>query len=80
MASPNETTYGSAGSAASDVKDQVTKQAQKIGDEISQTAGRAQEQALEQIDKLSDSIRSKPLQAAAIAAGLGFLFAVVARR
>ena len=49
-------------------------------DDISNAASRVQETANEQFDKLSASIRDKPLQSAAIAAGLGFLFAVVARR
>ncbi len=51
---------------------------------LSDAASKVQKQAGEQIDKqldnLSSSIRSKPLQAAAIAAGIGFLFAVIARR
>ncbi len=51
---------------------------------LSDAASKVQKQAGEQIDKqldnLSSSIRSNPLQAAAIAAGIGFLFAVIARR
>ena len=49
-------------------------------DELSDAATKVQNQAQEQIDRLSSSIRSKPIQSAAIAAGLGFLFAVIARR
>ena len=53
-------------------------------DDISDAATRVQQQATEQfdkqIDRLSSSIRNKPIQSAAIAAGVGFLFAVIARR
>lgn len=54
--------------------------ASAVADDVSAAAGRLHEQANAQIDRLSQSIRNKPIQSAAIAAGLGFLFAVVARR
>ena len=48
--------------------------------EIAEAADKLKAEANFQMDRLSDSIRNKPLQSAAIAAGLGFLFAVIARR
>lgn len=58
----------------------ATKAATDVAGEVSAAAGRLQDQASEQIDRLSQTIRSKPLQSAAVAAGLGFVFAVIARR
>lgn len=48
--------------------------------ELVQTVGRIKDEANAQVDRLSSTIRQKPMQSAAIAAGLGFLFAVIARR
>ncbi len=58
----------------------ATKAATDVAGDVSAAAGRLQEQATEQIDRLSQTIRNKPLQSAAVAAGLGFVFAVIARR
>jgi ElaB/YqjD/DUF883 family membrane-anchored ribosome-binding protein len=52
----------------------------RLGDDVATMADHAQVTVSEQVDKLSNTIRSKPLQSAAIAAGLGFLFALIARR
>ena len=52
----------------------------QAGDQISDAASQAQTMAHDQIDKLSASIRSKPIQAAGIAAGIGFVLALLARR
>jgi ElaB/YqjD/DUF883 family membrane-anchored ribosome-binding protein len=49
-------------------------------DKISETVEQAQVMAREQYDKLTASIRRNPLQAAGIAAGVGFVLALLARR
>lgn len=50
------------------------------GDMIADAAGQAGVAAQQQIDRLADAIRRKPVQAAGIAAGLGFVLALLARR
>lgn len=52
----------------------------QAGDQLADAASQAQTMAHDQIDKLSASIRSKPIQAAGIAAGIGFVLALLARR
>ncbi len=42
--------------------------------------GRAQDKAMEKAYEAEDAIRRNPLQAVAIAAGLGFLFGIFSRR
>lgn len=49
-------------------------------DKFNETVEQAQALAQEQYDKLEASIRRNPLQAAAIAAGIGFVLALLARR
>jgi ElaB/YqjD/DUF883 family membrane-anchored ribosome-binding protein len=49
-------------------------------DRISETVEQAQVMAQEQYDRLTASIRRNPLQAAGIAAGVGFVLALLARR
>ena len=49
-------------------------------DKITDTVEQAQALAQEQYDKLAASIRRNPLQAAGIAAGIGFVLALLARR
>ena len=49
-------------------------------DKIAETVDQAQALAHDQYDKLVASIRRNPLQAAGIAAGVGFVLAVLARR
>ena len=49
-------------------------------DKMSDTMEQAQEFAQDQYDKLTTSIRRNPLQAAGIAAGIGFVLALLARR
>ena len=50
------------------------------GEQVADAAGQAQIVAQEQLDRLSASIRKNPIQAAGIAAGAGFLLALLARR
>ena len=49
-------------------------------DKMSDTMEQAQEFAQDQYDKLTANIRRNPLQAAGIAAGIGFVLALLARR
>jgi ElaB/YqjD/DUF883 family membrane-anchored ribosome-binding protein len=49
-------------------------------DKITETVDQAQAMAQDQYDKLLVSIRRNPLQAAGIAAGVGFVIALLARR
>ncbi len=50
------------------------------GDKIADAAEQAGVVAQQQMDRLADAIRRKPVQAAGIAAGLGFVLALLARR
>jgi ElaB/YqjD/DUF883 family membrane-anchored ribosome-binding protein len=77
MASPTNDTYRA---TADRVEDTVSRVGNEMAGKVADTAKDVQQQAKAQMDRLSVSIREKPLQSAAIAAGLGFLFAVVARR
>ena len=49
-------------------------------DKLSSAVDQAQSMAQDQYDKLTASIRRNPLQAAGIAAGIGFVLALLARR
>lgn len=71
------TTYDTIRSKADEAADRI---AAATPPEVADAANRLKNEANVQFDRLSDQIRSKPIQSAAIAAGLGFLFAVIARR
>lgn len=49
-------------------------------EKLNATVDQAQTLAQDQYDKLTASIRRNPLQAAGIAAGIGFVLALLARR
>jgi ElaB/YqjD/DUF883 family membrane-anchored ribosome-binding protein len=51
-----------------------------LSNAASDALGQAQAAAQEQYDQLTMAIRRNPLQAAGIAAGIGFLLALLARR
>lgn len=70
-------TYETIKSRTEDAADRIAAAAPS---DVADAADRLKREANVQIDRLSDSIRQKPLQSAAIAAGVGFLFAVIARR
>ena len=72
--------YDSLRSTAERAEGTVSGAGREIAGKVADTASSVQQEAKHQMDRLSVSIRQKPLQAAAIAAGIGFLFAVVARR
>jgi len=69
-----------AGTTAQDVRASVSSMANAAGEELSHVAGQAQQVAHEQFDRLADTIRRKPIQSTGIAAGIGFLLAMLARR
>lgn len=49
-------------------------------DQAAEYTQEAQETAVEKLGEIETAIRRNPLQAAAIAAGIGFVFALIARR
>jgi ElaB/YqjD/DUF883 family membrane-anchored ribosome-binding protein len=71
------TQYSRPGSSTTNAVSDLANAAQ---DKISDTVDQAQALAQEQYDKLAASIRRNPLQAAGIAAGVGFILALLARR
>jgi ElaB/YqjD/DUF883 family membrane-anchored ribosome-binding protein len=73
--SPNRT-----GTSSSSVERQARDVANAAQDKFNETVGQAQDFAQEQYDKLAANIRRNPLQAAGIAAGIGFVLALLARR
>jgi uncharacterized protein YjbJ (UPF0337 family) len=62
------------------IRGDVQKLAATIGDVAKRQAGRAQDSAVEAMHTAESYIRQNPLQAMAIAAGLGFLYGVFTRR
>jgi ElaB/YqjD/DUF883 family membrane-anchored ribosome-binding protein len=73
-------TQYSPGRTAGSVERQARDMAETAQDKFNETVEQAQVLAQEQYDKLAASIRRNPLQAAAIAAGIGFVLALLARR
>jgi ElaB/YqjD/DUF883 family membrane-anchored ribosome-binding protein len=70
-------TYRSPSQAAGNAVDNLASAAQ---DTLNAAVDQAQTMAQDQYDKLTASIRRNPLQAAGIAAGIGFVLALLARR
>jgi ElaB/YqjD/DUF883 family membrane-anchored ribosome-binding protein len=70
-------TYRSPGQSTNKAVDNLANTAQE---KISSAVDSAQTMAQDQYDKLTASIRRNPLQAAGIAAGIGFVLALLARR
>ena len=62
------------------IRDDVQKLAATIGDVAKRQAGRAQDGAVEAMHTAENYIRQNPLQAVAIAVGLGFLYGLFTRR
>lgn len=73
------TQYGP-GTGTSSVTRQASDLANAAQDKLTETVEQAQTLAQEQYDKLAARIRRNPLQAACIAAGIGFILALLARR
>ncbi len=72
------TQYTRPGAAAS--TGSVSDLASAAQERLSDTVDQAQALAQDQYDKLTVTIRRNPLQAAGIAAAVGFVFALLARR
>jgi ElaB/YqjD/DUF883 family membrane-anchored ribosome-binding protein len=70
-------TYRSTSQGANNAVDKLASAAQ---DTFNSAVDQAQTMAQDQYDKLTASIRRNPLQAAGIAAGIGFVLALLARR
>jgi len=68
------------GTGTSSASRQVNDLANTAQDKFNETVEQAQALAQDQYDKLEASIRRNPLQAAGIAAGIGFVLALLARR
>jgi ElaB/YqjD/DUF883 family membrane-anchored ribosome-binding protein len=75
MSAQHTRSTGSTGSS-----DTASNLANAAQEKLSATVDQAQALAQEQYDKLAASIRRNPLQAAGIAAGIGFVLALMARR
>ena len=84
MSNTNERFGGATASATGNpepsVRATVSSMANAAGEEISHVAGQAQQVAHEQLDRLAETIRRKPIQSTGIAAGIGFVLAMLARR
>jgi len=60
--------------------DKATQYAEKAVDQGAEYAEQAQDIAAEKLGEIETAIRRNPIQAAAIAAGVGFVLALIARR
>ena len=85
MAATNErfdgqSTSMTTGSSTPSAKSNLATMGNAAGDQLAEVAGHAQQAAQVQFDKLADAIRQRPLQATGIAAGVGFVLALLARR
>jgi ElaB/YqjD/DUF883 family membrane-anchored ribosome-binding protein len=76
----NPLTGSTTGGSEQSAKSNLTALGNVAGDQLSDVAGKAQQAAQVQMDKMADAIRERPLQAAGIAAGVGFVLALLARR
>lgn len=75
-----QSTSMTASSAEQSAKSNLATIGNAAGDQLAEVAGQAQQAAKVQMDKLADAIRQSPLQATGIAAGVGFVLALLARR
>ena len=87
MAYPNQSTTAAARDGIERAGDATSSFAQKAGDtakqvsnDVSDAVGNAAELAHHQLDSMTAYVKKNPLQATAIAAGVGFVFALIARR
>jgi ElaB/YqjD/DUF883 family membrane-anchored ribosome-binding protein len=62
------------------IRAEVQNLTSTVGRIANKQLGRAQDKAVEAANQAEDAIRQNPLQAVAIAVGLGFLFGVLTRR
>lgn len=91
MAYPNQSTTSSirddieragdsASSTAHRAASSASSTAKSVGQDMSQAMGQAADVAQHQLDSMTTYVRKNPLQATAIAAAVGFVFALIARR
>lgn len=66
--------------SAASIREEIDSLKNTVSDIANRQMGRAQEKAMETAYEAEEAIRKNPLQAVAIAAGLGFLFGVFTRR
>ena len=69
-----------AGDAAATMAQKAGETAKQVSSDVSEAVGQAADMAHHQLDAMTVYVRKNPLQATAIAAGVGFLFALIARR
>ena len=62
------------------IRAEVQNLTSTVGRIANKQLGRAQDKAVEAANQAEEAIRQNPLQAVAIAVGLGFLFGVLTRR
>ena len=60
--------------------DTASQAAKNASQDLSGAVGQAADMAQEQLDSMTSYVRKNPLQATAIAAAVGFVFAMLARR
>ena len=77
---PGQSTTSQARDTIERASDAAANTAKTVGQDVSAAVGQAAEMAQEQLDGMSRYVRKNPLQATAIAAGVGFVFALIARR
>jgi ElaB/YqjD/DUF883 family membrane-anchored ribosome-binding protein len=72
--------FSAAKSESSEFSGTAKAMAGAASDQAAEVAAQAQQLAKEQFDNLAEAIRRKPIQATGIAAGIGFVLAMIARR
>ena len=77
---PGQSTTSQARETIDRTTDQAASTAKSVGRDVSSAVGQAADMAQEQLDGMTSYVRKNPLQATAIAAGVGFVFALIARR
>ena len=80
MAFPNQSTQDEISNAAASAANKAGDTAKMVGREMSDAVGHAADVAHNQLDSMTAYVRKNPLQSTAIAAGVGFVFALIARR
>jgi ElaB/YqjD/DUF883 family membrane-anchored ribosome-binding protein len=87
MAYTNQTTGAAARDTVERAGDTAAAAASRAGDaaknvsrDVSAAVGQAADMAHDQLDAMTAYVRRNPLQSTAIAAGVGFVFALLARR
>ena len=69
-----------AGDATSSAAQRAGDAAKTVSKEVSDAVGHASDMAQGQLDSMTAYVRRNPLQSTAIAASVGFVFALIARR